>query len=92
MSLDITFKELKPILCPHCGELVKKEETAAVDGSGRYWYPILEYLGYYVPYDKRTAADADWYGKDMTLTGEQIDWILHYMMDVCKGTREQKRF
>ena len=71
MRSDITFTAYKPLLCPHCGEVVKQEVVDCADSSGREWYPFLESIGYYVPYDQRTGEN-DWYGKDMTLTTEQV--------------------
>lgn len=70
MGLDITFTERETLPCPHCGEVIGTKDVDSVDSSGRSWYSILEFLGYYVPYDKRTKEN-DWYGKDMILTREQ---------------------
>jgi len=54
-------------------------ETIDTSGSGgRNWYPILESIGYYVPYDQRTEEN-DWYGKDMTLTEEQLREVYTYV-------------
>jgi hypothetical protein len=72
MGLDISFIERKNIVCPHCGELVKYEAVNSEYCGGRAWYPILENLGYYVPYEQRTDEN-DWYGKDMVLTAEQVE-------------------
>lgn len=71
MGLDITIERKKKIVCPKCGEVVAYHCIDAVDSSGRAWYPILEQLGYYVPWDKRTEEN-DWYAKDMVLTPSQI--------------------
>lgn len=70
MGLDISFTERRNVICPHCGEIVKTEDVRTDYSGGRSWYPILEYLGYYVPYEQRTE-ETDWYGKDMVLTEEQ---------------------
>ena len=70
MGLDITFTRRKKIVCPKCGELIGSTVVDAVYGSGRGWYPLLESIGYYVPYEQRTEEN-DWYGKDMVLTKEQ---------------------
>ncbi len=78
MSLDIRFKELRPVVCPHCGEFIKHEVVSCVPGGGREWYPILESIGYYVPYEKRTEEN-DWYGKDMILTKQQAETICKYI-------------
>ena len=72
MGLDITFTRRKNIVCPKCGEVVGHTDVAYVDAGGRGWYPLLESLGYYVPYEQRTEKN-DWYGKDMVLTKEQAD-------------------
>ena len=78
MSLDIRFIARKNILCPHCGEVVTTEDVDCVDSGGRGWYPILESLGYYVPYDQRTEEN-DWYGKDMGLTMEQAHMVYGFI-------------
>lgn len=70
MGLDITVTHRKRLVCPKCGEVVGGYDIDSVDGGGRAWYDILEAIGYYVPYDKRTEEN-DWYGKDMILTDEQ---------------------
>lgn len=70
MSLDVTFFVRKPIVCPKCGDVVYKVDVDAVSSGGKGWYPILEDLGYYVPFEQRTEEN-DWYGKDMTLTEQQ---------------------
>ena len=82
MSLDITVKIKTPIICPNCGEVVTTVDKAAESSSGRTWYPILEKLGYYVPYELRNEHN-DWYGKDMYLSKEQIKELYDF---VCKGT------
>lgn len=78
MGLDITFKTVKPVLCPHCGELVSREVTDCEDAGGSGWYPFLESIGYYVPYDKRTDEN-DWYGKDMELNDDQIKELYRFV-------------
>ncbi len=70
MGLDIRFTRRKKIVCPRCGEIVGHTDEERIDGGGRGWYPLLESLGYYVPYEQRTEEN-DWYGKDMVLTAEQ---------------------
>lgn len=71
MGLDITFVRKRTTRCPNCGHTEMGETVREISSSGRGWYPILENLGYYVPYEKRTEEN-DWYGKDMTLTREQM--------------------
>ena len=78
MSLDIRFTVKRDIICPHCGKVFKTEDGYSTKSGGRGWYPILEDLGYYVPYDKRTDAN-DWYGKDMVLTDEQLDEVYQFV-------------
>lgn len=73
MSLDIRFIQRKKRVCPHCGnELADPVVIAAEDSGGRVWYPFLEFIGYYVPFEERTEEN-DWYGKDMVLTKEQAE-------------------
>ena len=77
MGLDITFTRRKNIVCPKCGEIVGQDDVQNADVSGRGWYPILESIGYYVPYEQRTEEN-DWYGKDMVLTSEQADKVYRF--------------
>ena len=72
MGLDIRFAQRKKIICPKCGEIIGYTDVDVVDGSGRGWYPFLESIGYYVPYEQRTEEN-NWYGKDMVLTEAQAD-------------------
>ena len=78
MSLDISFYARRKVSCPHCGGLVHTVDDAAEYSSGRSWYPILEELGYYVPYEKRTEEN-NWYGKDMVLTEEQTRLLYKFV-------------
>jgi hypothetical protein len=78
VSLDITFSQQKKIICPNCGEIVGRTVEGSVDTGGRGWYPFLESIGYYVPYDKRTKEN-DWYGKDMKLTEQQTDKLYEFV-------------
>lgn len=80
MSLDIRFTSYEGVICPHCGEVVGRKEIDCVDSGGRGWYPILKKLGYYVPYEQRTEEN-DWYGKDMTLTVEQVGKVRQFVRD-----------
>ena len=80
MSLDITFTSYKPLLCPHCGEVVKQEVVDVADSGGRAWCPFLGSIGYYVPYNERTEEN-DWYGKDMELTEGQLKELYKFMND-----------
>lgn len=80
MSLDIRFTAYEGVICPHCGENIGRKEINCVSSGGCKWYPILEELGYYVPYEQRTEEN-DWYGKDMVLTVEQTDKVRRFVMD-----------
>lgn len=80
MSLDIRFTSYEDVICPHCGEVVCRKEKDHVSSSGRGWYPILQELGYYVPYDQRTEEN-DWYGKNMVLTKEQGETVYRFVRD-----------
>lgn len=71
MGLDVRFKQLKDVTCPHCGQLVRQETVEEVYSGGRVWYDFLELIGYYVPYNERTPDNDYWYGKDMALTPEE---------------------
>lgn len=77
MGLDIRFKRRKNIICPKCGELVGHTDVDCVDAGGSGWYPLLESIGYYVPYEQRTEEN-DWYGEDMVLTEEQADEVYQF--------------
>lgn len=79
MSLDITFKTSKPVVCQRCGQLVKMEDVECEYSGGRAWYPVLEHFGYYVPYEERNEEN-DWYGKDMELDHEQTEWLREYII------------
>lgn len=71
MGLDIRFREESHVYCPHCGKCTGHKIEAEYGSGGRGWYPFLESIGYYVPFDQRTEEN-DWYGKDMVLTDEQV--------------------
>ena len=78
MGLDIRFTQRKKKVCPHCGKAIEEQyEVDCVYSGGRVWYPFLETIGYYVPYEQRTEEN-DWYGKDMVLTREQADYAYRY--------------
>ena len=72
MSLDITFTMRQNTVCPKCGEIIGHMDVDSAHSGGRAWYPFLEEIGYYVPYEQRTEEN-DWYGKDMVLTAEQTE-------------------
>ena len=80
MGLDITFSRRKKVICPHCGTTVTHTTEDDYDSGGRVWYPFLESIGYYVPYDQRTEEN-DWYGKDMVLTDEQVKKAYEFIME-----------
>lgn len=77
MGIDIRIASQQPTICPHCGEVVSYQTVEVVDSSGSRWYAYLKFIGYYVPYEKRTEAN-DWYGKDMALTTEQTEELVRY--------------
>jgi hypothetical protein len=77
MGLDITIKQKHIVRCSECGNFVEARIVSGEHSGGRAWYPFLESVGYYVPYEKLTEEN-DWYGKDMELTKEQRDHLFHY--------------
>ena len=77
MGLDITISEHTEHRCPNRGTTVGHTDIASTDSGGRLWYDLLEKLGYYVPYEKRTEKN-DWYGKDMVLDNEQAKQLVDY--------------
>lgn len=78
MGLGIHFEEVRLVICQHCGEVTGTEIVSSADSGGRGWYPILESIGYYVPYDRLTEEN-NWYGKDMVLTNEQAREVRAYI-------------
>lgn len=84
MGLDVRIIRRKAVVCPHCGGVVGYNDDDCVDSGGRAWYPFLESIGYYVPYEERTEEN-DWYGKDMVLTAEQADELYRFVKekDMC---------
>ena len=71
MSLDITFTRRKKIVCPKCGEVVGHNDLDTVDSGGRLWFPFLEQIGYYVPYDKRTEEN-----DELRTLCSQAGWLM----------------
>ena len=78
MGLDIEIIQRKKVICPKCGEIVGHSDVRSIDSGGRWWYPFLESIGYYVPHDQRTEEN-DWYGKDMVLTMEQSNELYRFI-------------
>ena len=78
MSLDIEFREVRSVICPHCGKVTGTEDVSIAYSGGRGWYPFLETIGYYVPHDQLTEEN-NWYGKDMVLTNEQAREVRAYI-------------
>lgn len=77
MGLAITIKRVKEHHCPECGQVVFTEVVDAEESGGPIWYPILAHLGYYVPWEDRPEGFEDkWYGVDMTLSDEQVTWLM----------------
>ena len=65
--------------------------TDSEESGGRAWYPFLESIGYYVPWEQRTDEN-DWYCKDMTLSAEQTMQLYQFLLkaDVYNGSAIQK--
>lgn len=78
MGLDITVREVEEIHCPDCGRLVTTKDVDGVNSGGRAWYEFLGQIGYYVPYEQRTMSN-DWYGKDMALDVQQVQYLLKFV-------------
>ena len=72
MGFDVSVIRGKDLVCPKCGEVIITISVDDVDSGGRVWYPFLEAIGYYVPYNERTEEN-DWCGKDMKLTDKQVN-------------------
>lgn len=77
MGLDITIMERKDYCCPDCGKLVHSQIVSDIPSGGKVWYRYLESIGYYVPYEKRTAEN-DWYGKDRILSDEEAEALADF--------------
>ena len=73
MGLDIRISRVKPIYCPHCGELVTYKSVDDVDGSGRIWYEFLDDIGY------RKPGNSDMYGRDMVLDDEKLNELVGFI-------------
>lgn len=86
MGLDLNIKREKPVICPECGMTIGHTVVDCIDSNGRVWYPFLEAIGYYVPYNRRTKEN-EWYGKDMLLTAEQTKDLYRFVQkeDVYLG-------
>lgn len=78
MSLDIRFSKETVVCCPHCGKPVLNKRERELSSGGRGWYPLLESIGYYVPFEERTEGN-DWYAKDMTLTNSQMKEVCEFL-------------
>ena len=83
MSLDIRITSRKKLVCPHCNKFCGEEDVEVVECGGSGWHPILEEIGYYVPYDKRTEEN-NWYGKDMELTKGQTKQLYDFSKVQCE--------
>lgn len=89
MGLDITFKRIREIKCKKCGEVVVRETIDSVSSGGRYWYDLLEKIGYYTPYEKRTEDFVDeWYGNDMILDDEKARLVAENIPEDAYNARE----
>ena len=80
MSLDIYVSHVRQVTCLHCGKVTGTEVVHTQESDGRSWYPFLESIGYYVPYDRRTEGN-NWYGKDMELTPKQAKELYQFLKD-----------
>ena len=90
MGLDIDISRKKAVICPHCGKITEYKVCDSEESGGRAWYPFLESIGYYVPWEQRTEEN-DWYCKDMTLSTEQAQELYQFLIktDVYNGHRIQ---
>lgn len=64
--------------CPHCGQPIKGTLRDWADSNDRYWYAWLEHIGYCPRVGENRTPDEDWYGKDMTLTAQQVKELAEY--------------
>ena len=88
MGLDITFTQRNKNVCPHCGKEIEPQIIIdSANSGGRAWYPFLESIGYYVPYEQRTEEN-DWYGKDMVLTKEQATQAYRFVKEIDVYNRQ----
>ena len=78
MSLDIRFKEVTSVICPHCCMHIRDDVAFELQSGGHGWRPFLASIGYYVPYDERTEEN-DWYAKDMKLTKDQTQEAYEFL-------------
>lgn len=81
MGLDVRISSQKPIICPHCGKIAGYKTVRAVESDDSKWFGFLEEIGY-------TAIQPNgksWYGKNMVLTDEQADSLVHYAVthNIC---------
>lgn len=76
MGFSITVSRCDVAKCPHCGQPIRGTIRDYEDSGGRAWREYLEKIGYYAPYEIREKEpERDFYGKDMTLTTEQVKWL-----------------
>lgn len=87
MGLDIDISRKTARFCPHCGKITEHNIVDCEGSGGRAWYPFLESIGYYVPYEQRTEEN-DWYGKDMELSAEEAKLLYQFLAktDVYNGS------
>lgn len=78
MGLDITITRRMTIRCPNCHDVVAHIVVDTVESGGRDWYPFLETIGYYVPYEQRNPSN-DWYGKDRVLEAKDVGVLRQHM-------------
>ena len=91
MGLDITINHVKPIYCPHCGEVVTYQDVDTIYCSGVWWYEYLESIGYYKPYVEGQSHSQPMYGKDMALNDEQVDELIKFVNQPDFGSSLQMK-
>ena len=80
MGLDIDITRKTATICPHCGKVTGYKVVASEESGGKAWYPFLESVRYYVPWEQRTEEN-DWYCKDMTLTDAQVKELYQFLKE-----------
>ena len=80
MGLDIDISRKTATICPHCGKITGYKVVDSKESGGRVWYPFLESIGYYVPWENRTEEN-DWYCKDMILSVEQTKALYQFLKE-----------
>ena len=81
MSVSVRVKAMRPVKCPHCGEIVCYKNLDEEWTRGKEWMELLEDIGYYTPYDdsKSHAENFPYYADDMILTDKQVKTLLRFL-------------